>query len=235
MGGFTQTDCFKMGALWGVAGALLAVILTRGWLPGALVIGAAVIAFLAVLYLAYRGCGATRSPADAALAPPAPRGPSPMEQAAVGAPDPRPVAPAPAPKPAPPIAASPVAASPVAASPVSTSPVSAPAASPAVDPAPNGAAPKMLASPRDDGADDLKQIKGVGPKLEGLLHSLGVFHFDQIASWSPAEVAWVDDRLNFKGRIARDGWVDQARVLAAGQTTEFAGRVARGEVPSSTA
>ncbi len=43
-----------------------------------------------------------------------------------------------------------------------------------------------------DGGDDLKRIKGVGPKLEALLHSLGIYHFDQIAAWGPAEVAWVD-------------------------------------------
>ena len=63
--------------------------------------------------------------------------------------------------------------------------------------------------------DDLKLIKGVGPELEALLHRLGVFHFDQIAAWTPEEVAWVDANLEgFRGRVTREGWVEQARQLA---------------------
>ena len=67
-------------------------------------------------------------------------------------------------------------------------------------------------------------ISGVGPKLEETLNGLGVFHFDQIAGWSPETVAWVDDHLNFKGRIAREGWIEQAQTLAAGGETEFSKR-----------
>jgi NADH-quinone oxidoreductase subunit E len=60
----------------------------------------------------------------------------------------------------------------------------------------------------------------VGPKLEALLHSMGYFHFDQIAAWTAAEIAWVDDNLEgFKGRVTRDDWVAQARALAAGGKT----------------
>ena len=81
--------------------------------------------------------------------------------------------------------------------------------------------PEVLSAPRGDGADDLKLIGGVGPKLEGVLNELGFWHFDQIAKWTEAEVAWVDSRLKFKGRIARDGWIDQAKTLAAGGETEF--------------
>jgi len=70
--------------------------------------------------------------------------------------------------------------------------------------------------------DDLTLIKGVGPKLAELCNRLGVWHFDQIAAWSPEEVAWVDHHLEgFKGRIARDDWVAQAKILAAGGDTEF--------------
>ena len=77
--------------------------------------------------------------------------------------------------------------------------------------------PARLSAPRDGQADDLKQIKGVGPKLENLLNRLGFWHFDQIASWSDAEIAWVDENLEtFKGRVTRDDWVAQAKVLAAG-------------------
>jgi predicted flap endonuclease-1-like 5' DNA nuclease len=91
--------------------------------------------------------------------------------------------------------------------------------------------PEMLTVPRGGTADNLKEIKGVGPKLEALLHSMGVFHFDQIASWRAAEVAWVDENLEgFKGRVSRDHWVDQARILAAGGTTEFSRRVEKGDV-----
>ncbi|MDF1715519.1 MAG: NADH-quinone oxidoreductase subunit E [Antarcticimicrobium sp.] len=86
------------------------------------------------------------------------------------------------------------------------------------------AAPETLTGPREGGADDLKMLKGVGPKLEKTLNELGFFHFDQIAAWGPAEVAWVDNRLTFKGRILRDGWIAQARQLAAGEETEFAKR-----------
>ena len=81
------------------------------------------------------------------------------------------------------------------------------------------------------GADDLKRIKGVGPKLEELLHSLGIYPFHQIAAWGPAEVAWMDSNLEgFFGRVTRDDWVGQAKLLAAGGETEFSQRVDEGEV-----
>ena len=83
-------------------------------------------------------------------------------------------------------------------------------------------APETLTAAREGGADDLKLLKGVGPKLEQTLNELGFFHFDQIAKWTEAEVAWVDARLKFKGRIERDGWIDQAKQLASGEETEFA-------------
>ena len=94
-------------------------------------------------------------------------------------------------------------------------------------------APETLSAPRDGKADDLKKLKGVGPKLEATLHELGFYHFDQVANWGPAEVAWVDSRLKFKGRIERDGWIEQAKLLAAGEDTEFSKRVEAGEVASS--
>lgn len=85
---------------------------------------------------------------------------------------------------------------------------------------PPAAAPSGLGGPRGGVADDLKRIKGVGPKLEGLLNGLGIYHFDQVAAWTEAEVAWVDENLEgFRGRVSRDDWVAQARVLAAGDAT----------------
>ena len=79
-----------------------------------------------------------------------------------------------------------------------------------------GTKPATLDAPRDGAPDDLKRIKGIGPKLEALCNRLGFWHFDQIANWSDAEIAWVDANLEaFKGRVTRDNWVAQARVLAA--------------------
>jgi len=87
-----------------------------------------------------------------------------------------------------------------------------------------GTKPEMLAQAKG-AADDLKKIKGVGPKLEALLNSIGVFHFWQVASWGADEVAWVDENLEgFKGRVSRDDWVAQAKILAAGGETEFSKR-----------
>ena len=90
---------------------------------------------------------------------------------------------------------------------------------------PAGTKPELLTAARDGGADDLKLIKGVGPGLEKELNAAGVFHFDQIASWSDDEVAWADQHLvRFKGRVSRDNWVTQAQALASGAETEFSQR-----------
>jgi len=78
-----------------------------------------------------------------------------------------------------------------------------------------GVKPEGLDAARNGVPDDLKLIKGVGPKMEKLCNSLGYYHFDQIAAWTPSEVAWVDDNLEgFKGRVTRDSWVAQAKDLA---------------------
>jgi NADH-quinone oxidoreductase subunit E len=90
--------------------------------------------------------------------------------------------------------------------------------------------PELLSAAREGGADNLKLLKGVGPKLEETLNELGFFHFDQIAAWGPAEIAWVDNRLKFKGRIERDGWIEQAKQLAAGEETEFAKRAKKDKI-----
>jgi NADH-quinone oxidoreductase subunit E len=74
--------------------------------------------------------------------------------------------------------------------------------------------PPLLSSAREGGADDLKKIKGIGPKLEKLLNELGVYHYDQIAAWDAEAVAWVDDKLSFRGRIDRENWIAQAKTLA---------------------
>lgn len=113
---------------------------------------------------------------------------------------------------------------------------SEPAAASAPEPAASsaaegGAKPEGLSQARGGQPDDLKQIKGVGPKLEQLLHTMGFFHYDQIAGWGPEEVAWVDENLKgFKGRVTRDNWVEQAKTLAAGGETEFSKRARDGDV-----
>ena len=73
-----------------------------------------------------------------------------------------------------------------------------------------GTAPSNLLKGAKGEADDLKKISGVGPKLEGVLNEIGVFHFWQVAEWGPEEIEYMDDRLSFKGRIERDGWIKQA-------------------------
>lgn len=80
--------------------------------------------------------------------------------------------------------------------------------------------PPTLKTPIAGKADDLREIAGVGPKLESLLHELGVYHFAQIAAWGDEEIDWVDERLTFKGRIRRENWVDQCKLLARGEETD---------------
>ena len=79
--------------------------------------------------------------------------------------------------------------------------------------------PKGIAKPKTP--DDLKMISGVGPKIEGILHSLGIYTFAQVAAWKKAERDWVDDYLKFKGRIEREDWVKQAKALAKGGRDEY--------------
>jgi NADH-quinone oxidoreductase subunit E len=82
-------------------------------------------------------------------------------------------------------------------------------AKPAADPR-----PPALAAPRDGVKDDLKQIKGIGPRIEASLNEFGIFHFSQIARWTKKNVAWVDEQLSFRGRIEREKWIEQAKALA---------------------
>jgi len=103
-------------------------------------------------------------------------------------------------------------------------------AKPARKPVAKNGKPPVIRKARAGGADDLKQLKGVGPALEKTLNELGFYHFDQVAGWRKKEVEWVDARLKFKGRIERDGWVKQAKTLAKGGSTEFSKRVKKGDV-----
>ena len=93
--------------------------------------------------------------------------------------------------------------------------------------------PLLLSEPRGGKADNLCRIKGIGFVIEEKLHNLGVYHFDQIASWKEKEIEWIDKHLAFSGRILREDWVGQAKKLAAGEDTEFSKRVDKGEVGTS--
>jgi predicted flap endonuclease-1-like 5' DNA nuclease len=95
--------------------------------------------------------------------------------------------------------------------------------------APKKAAPKAPAKP-----DDLKLIKGVGKLIETKLAKEGITQYSQIAAWKKADITDFDEKLSFKGRIERDDWIAQAKILAKGGTTDFSKRAAKGDVPSSS-
>ena len=95
----------------------------------------------------------------------------------------------------------------------------APEAVPVAQKSADGAQP---ASQATGASDDLTRIKGVGPKLQTLLNSLGVSSFSQIAAWSDADIDAIDAKLGkFEGRIRRDSWVEQAKLLSSGDTAAY--------------
>ena len=96
-----------------------------------------------------------------------------------------------------------------------------------------GSKPALLSGPRDGKPDDLKEIRGIGRVIETKLNDLGIYHFDQIANWSREEANYVSTFLSFKGRIDRENWIAQAKLLASGQATAFSIRVSKGQVESS--
>lgn len=119
--------------------------------------------------------------------------------------------------------------------PAAHKPEPAPSAAPKGDPVkPAGAGrpeTQAGAAAAPDAADDLKKIKGVGPKLEELLQANGIRRFAQIAAWDEAEMDRFAELIGrMGGRIRSDDWVGQARLLAAGGDTEFSKRVDEGNV-----
>lgn len=214
-----MTDASGNGArraLWAAGAALFVIVVSRGALPAPVVVLGAVAAFVTVMLGLRPDEEPAKGPAAAAPAARAPREATDFEKAAMGA------APAavPAPAPAP------------SATPEPTDQRGAPDLAAAAIGAPSR--PVLLDAARDGGPDDLKRIRGVGPKLEAMLHRMGVFHFDQVAGWGPSEVAWVDDNLEgFKGRVIRDDWVAQARLLAGGGEIAFSARTGRDDAQVS--
>ncbi len=137
---------------------------------------------------------------------PAPKAKTPAKPKAAAKPkaEPKPKA-APKPKPAPKPKAAP-------------KPKLVPIAAPVVDAPPSPPAPPAKAS----GPDDLAQIKGLGPKLQALLPTLGVTTFAQIAAWDEAGIDRIDAQLGvFQGRIRKDNWVEQAQFLAGGDVAGY--------------
>lgn len=81
--------------------------------------------------------------------------------------------------------------------------------------------------------EDLKRIRGIGVLIERKLNSMGIVNYEHIANWAAEDIARVSQSLDFKGRIERENWVEQARILASGGATEFSRRVDRGELETS--
>ena len=80
-----------------------------------------------------------------------------------------------------------------------------------------------------DSPDDLKRISGIGPVIQKTLNGLGIYHFKQISDFTPENIRWVDNFIDFPGRIDREGWVEQARKLDQGMDTDFSSRYDKGE------
>jgi len=112
---------------------------------------------------------------------------------------------------------------PTKATPLAAAPIKAePAKDAAEEDADTGTKPTGIDAPRNGKGDNLRQIEGVGPALEKLLHSMGIFHFDQVAAWGEDEIAWMDSQLKgFKGRVTRDKWVAQAKLIGEVGLEEF--------------
>lgn len=132
--------------------------------------------------------------------------------------------PAPAPEPA---AKAEVTTPPPAQAPAAPPPVQAPTSPQPASPAQEPAGETVpMADP--DAADDLTRIKGLGPKLNAALAVLGITRFDQIANWDDADIDRIDAQLGrFAGRIRRDDWQEQARLLSAGDMDAYEDRFGR--------
>ncbi|MDU8945874.1 NADH:ubiquinone oxidoreductase [Ovoidimarina sediminis] len=208
----TQNSMMLVGVLaGGIALAAFVIMLVMGAGFNVAFFMAALLGLVVAIFL-FRAFHSNLEPAKGA-------GTAPSAQTSAPAPAPAAAAPQPAPEPAP---------EPEAASEPEPAPEPVADAAPAVA---SGDGPARLDGPRDGDADDLKKIKGVGPKLEAMLNRMGFYHYDQVASWSEDEVAWVDENLEgFKGRVSRDDWVEQAKVLASGGETEFSKKVEGGDV-----
>jgi predicted flap endonuclease-1-like 5' DNA nuclease len=176
-------------------------------------------------------------PVSAPAAAPEPVAPAPAPAAAAPAPvAAEPAAPEPvAPPPAEPVAPAPVAAAAPAVVVAEAKPAAAPA--PARESGVGSAEITHLRSVRSEALigeeaarapvgnpDDLKRIRGIGVLIEKKLNSLGITQYEQVANWTGADIERISRILDFKGRIERENWIEQARILATGGQTEFSRR-----------
>lgn len=87
--------------------------------------------------------------------------------------------------------------------------------------------PELLDAPRESKADALTAINGIGKAIQAMLNGLGVYHYDQIASWSDEEAAWIERHIGFPRRIVRENWVGQAEKLVEATSKPAAKRPVR--------
>ena len=78
--------------------------------------------------------------------------------------------------------------------------------------------PAFLMQARSQGADNLQLIQGISGQLSGKLQDMGIFHYDQIASWDSKEIAWVNKKLDLNGKIEKEDWIAQAKALMGNET-----------------
>ncbi len=95
-----------------------------------------------------------------------------------------------------------------------------------------GSRPSIITDPDQSQRDDLKEISGIGLKIEEALNNLGIYSFEQIANWNFENIEWIENYLVFKGRIKKEDWIGQAKLLFAGGETEFSKKVKKGENPN---
>lgn len=90
--------------------------------------------------------------------------------------------------------------------------------------------PLVMSFPKPTGKDNLKKIKGIDNAIETDLNSLGIYHFDQIASWSNKNCDWVEAFLLQPGCAKQNQWVEQAKILKSGKETIYSQKVENGEI-----
>ena len=76
--------------------------------------------------------------------------------------------------------------------------------------------PLIRSSPRPMGKDNLREIEGIDSDLESKLNELGIYHFDQIAKWSPKNAHWVEEYLTLEdNQVKEANWIEQAKGLSS--------------------
>lgn len=93
--------------------------------------------------------------------------------------------------------------------------------------------PFTLSSPKQGGKDNLKKIKGITLQVESDLNKLGIYHFDQVASWVTKNCEWIENFLNAPNCVRQYQWIEQAKILKTGQETVYSQKVENGEIEVS--